>query len=63
MKSWRASCRQCGRPPVPGRAWCDPCLTRLQRNGATDSLEFPTQRDAERCAPSLPPVPYHPWRH
>ncbi len=51
---WATRCRQCGAPPRPGRAWCGPCLARIDRCGSSDTIDYPTAHDSERCAPSLP---------
>jgi hypothetical protein len=44
MADWRRVCRQCGRKPKRGRAWCRRCLVRRRVFDCTD-IDHITQEE------------------
>lgn len=47
--TWREECRQCGKVPLKGRAWCRDCLMRMRTTGVTDFHESVSYDEARRA--------------
>lgn len=58
---WRRSCRQCGKPTVPGRAWCRLCLARMLRGLPTDLIDIPTHDRQRSVTSGGPDIPFPFW--
>jgi predicted amidophosphoribosyltransferase len=48
VTAWRETCRECGKPTVPNRAWCSECLKAIKYWGVVDKADALSYRDARR---------------
>ena len=48
MGDWKKSCRECGKPPLPNRAWCAECLKSIKYWGVVDKADALTYRAARK---------------
>ncbi len=59
MANWRAACRACSEPPVPGRGYCERHLAAVRRGGTVDLAEdFPTESQARQLRVPGKPVAF-----